>query len=53
MEVHLDSEDSTMASGKRTGKPSRPAGRPAPSPTEVANQTGEEAASPAEIEPWH
>jgi hypothetical protein len=40
MEVHLDSDEPTPAPTKRTGKPRRPAGRPAPSPAEVANQTG-------------
>jgi hypothetical protein len=40
MEVHLDSEGPAMAPRPRTGKPRRPAGRPAPSPTEVADQTG-------------
>jgi hypothetical protein len=39
MEVHLDSEESTMARGKRTGKRRRPQGRKAPSPAEVAEQT--------------
>ena len=41
MEVHLDSEESTMARGKRTGKRRRPQGRKAPSPAEVAEQTGQ------------
>jgi hypothetical protein len=41
MEVHLDSEKPILTPSQRTGKPRRPAGRPAPSPTEVANQTGE------------
>ena len=41
MEVHLDSEESTMARGKRTGKRRRPQGREAPSPAEVAEQTGQ------------
>jgi hypothetical protein len=40
MEVHLDSEGPTLASSQRTGKPRRPAGRPAPSPADVADQTG-------------
>jgi len=40
MEVHLDSEGPTMAPSNRTGKPRRPAGRTAPSPTDVADQTG-------------
>ena len=41
MEVHLDSERPTLAPSKRTSKPRRPAGRPAPSPADVANQTGQ------------
>jgi hypothetical protein len=41
MEVHLDPEESTMARGKRTGKRRRPQGRKAPSPAEVAEQTGQ------------
>jgi methylphosphotriester-DNA--protein-cysteine methyltransferase len=41
MDVHLDSEEATMARGKRTGKRRRPQGRKAPSPTEVAEQTGQ------------
>jgi hypothetical protein len=41
MEVHLDSEEPTPTPTQRTGKPRRPAGRPAPSPAEVANQTGQ------------
>jgi hypothetical protein len=40
MEVHLDSEEPTRASAKRAGKPLRPAGRPTPSPADVADQTG-------------
>jgi hypothetical protein len=40
MEVHLDSEEPTAAPSQRTGKPRRPAGRPAPSPADIANQTG-------------
>jgi hypothetical protein len=40
MEVHLDSEKPTLAPSKPTGKPRRPAGRLAPSPADVANQTG-------------
>jgi hypothetical protein len=40
MEVHLDSEGPAVAPSKRTGKPRRPAGRPAPSPAEAADQTG-------------
>src|SRR5260370_8711519 len=41
MEVHLDSEEPILAPSQRTGKPRRPAGRPAPSPTDVANQTAQ------------
>ena len=41
MEVHLDLEDPTLAPGKRTGKPRRPAGRLAASPADVAHQTGQ------------
>lgn len=41
MEVHLDSEGPAPALTQRTGKPRRPAGRPAPSPAQVAHQTGE------------
>jgi hypothetical protein len=40
MEVHLDLDESTMARDKGTGKRRRPAGRLAPSPAEVADQTG-------------
>jgi hypothetical protein len=40
MEVHLDSEESTMARNEGTGKRRRPAGRTASSPAEVADQTG-------------
>jgi hypothetical protein len=40
MEVHLDLDESTMAREKGTGKRRRPAGRLAPSPAEVADQTG-------------
>jgi hypothetical protein len=40
MEVHLDSEEPTMARDKRKEKPRRPQGRIAASPAEVANQTG-------------
>src|SRR5271154_3312388 len=40
MEVHLDLDESTMARDKATGKRRRPAGRLAPSPAEVADQTG-------------
>ena len=36
MEVHLDLDESTLAPGKRR----RPAGRLAPSPAEIADQTG-------------
>lgn len=41
MEVHLDSEEPTLAPGQRRSKPRRPAGRLAPSPADVANQTGQ------------
>lgn len=41
MEVHLDSEEPTLAPSKGKGKPRRPAGRLAPSPADVANQTGQ------------
>src|SRR4051794_8289006 len=41
MEVHLDLEESTLAPRPRSGKPRRPAGRPAPAPAAVANQTGQ------------
>jgi len=40
MEVHLNLDESTMARDKGTGKRRRPAGRMAPSPAEVADQTG-------------
>jgi hypothetical protein len=40
MEVHLDSDGPAPAPSQPTGKPRRPAGRPAPSPTEIADQTG-------------
>jgi hypothetical protein len=40
MEVHLDLDESTMARNRRSGKRRRPAGRMAPSPAEVADQTG-------------
>jgi hypothetical protein len=40
MEVHLDSEESPMGRNKRQGKRPRPQGRMAPSPAEVADQTG-------------
>jgi hypothetical protein len=40
MEVHLDLDGSTTARDKGTGKRRRPAGRMAPSPAEVADQTG-------------
>ena len=40
MEVHLDLDESTLGPNKRTGKRRRPAGRLAPSPAEVADQTG-------------
>jgi hypothetical protein len=41
MEVHLDSEEPTLTPSKRRSKPRRPAGCLAPSPAEVANQTGQ------------
>ncbi len=40
MEVHLDLDESTLAPNQGTGKRRRPAGRLAPSPAEVADQTG-------------
>jgi hypothetical protein len=40
MEVHLDLDESTTARDKGMGKRRRPAGRMAPSPAEVADQTG-------------
>ena len=40
MEVHLDLDEATMARDKGMGKRRRPAGRLAPSPAEVADQTG-------------
>jgi hypothetical protein len=40
MEVHLDLDESTMARDQGTGKRRRPAGRLAPSPAEIADQTG-------------
>jgi hypothetical protein len=40
MEVHLDLDEATMARNKGTAKRRRPAGRRAPSPAEVADQTG-------------
>jgi len=40
MEVHLDLDESPLARNQGTGKRRRPAGRMAPSPAEVADQTG-------------
>jgi hypothetical protein len=40
MEVHLDSEEATMARRDRKGKRRRPGGRTAAAPAEVAAQTG-------------
>jgi hypothetical protein len=40
MEVHLDSQDKLMGQDKSAGKRRRPNGRTAPSPAEVADQTG-------------
>jgi hypothetical protein len=40
MEVHLDLDEATMGPNQGTGKRRRPAGRMAPSPAEVADQTG-------------
>jgi hypothetical protein len=40
MEVHLVLNESTMVRDQATGKRRRLAGRMAPSPTEVADQTG-------------
>src|SRR5271166_4254710 len=40
MEVHLDSQDQPMGQGPSAGKRRRPSGRIAPTPVEVADQTG-------------
>jgi hypothetical protein len=40
MEVHLDSEEAAVAGRDRKGKRRRPQGRLAPTPAEVAAQTG-------------
>jgi hypothetical protein len=40
MEIHLDWDEPPMGSNHRTGKRRRPQGRTAPSPAEVADQTG-------------
>jgi hypothetical protein len=41
MEVHLESEEPIRAPSQRRSKPRRPAGRLAPSPADVAIQTGQ------------